>query len=76
VTLVLTVRGILAVVFMIAAGAKLLDPNGTRRMVIDFGLPSRLASVLALAIPGAELLVATLLFVPASALRVRPERSC
>ena len=47
--------------------AKLLDRDGTRRMVIDFGLPSRLASVLALAIPGAELLVATLLLVPASA---------
>ena len=66
-TLIVIARGILAVVFVIAAVAKLLDPDGTRRMVIDFGLPSRLASVLALAIPAAELLVATLLFVPASA---------
>jgi thiol-disulfide isomerase/thioredoxin len=67
VTLVLIARGFLAVVFVIAAAAKFLDPDGTRRMVIDFGLPSRLASVLALAIPSAELLVAALLFVPVSA---------
>ena len=66
-TLVVIARSILALVFVIAAVAKLLDPDGTRRMVIDFGLPSRLASVLALAIAGAELLVATLLFVPALA---------
>jgi hypothetical protein len=36
-------------------------------MLIEFGLPNRLAPALALAVPGTELLVAIALFVPASA---------
>ena len=58
-------RILLAAVFVVAAVAKLVDMEGTRRAVRDFGAPERLAGLLAPALVLAELAVAGLL-IPAS----------
>ena len=58
-------RILLAAVFVVAAVAKLVDLEGTRRAVRDFGAPERLAGLLAPALVLAELAVAGLL-IPAS----------
>ena len=54
-------RLVLAGVFLVAAVAKLLDRDGTRHAVQEFGAPAALAGPLALALPLAELAVAVLL---------------
>ena len=61
----LIARLVLAGVFILAGVAKLLDLEGSRKAVIEFGLPAVLASPLALLLPLAELGVAVAL-IPAS----------
>jgi len=60
-------RLLLAVVFVVAAVAKLFDQRGTRKAVVAFGAPARLATVAAVLVPIDELVVAVLLLVPATA---------
>ena len=61
----LIARLLLAAVFTLAGVAKLSDLKGSRKAIIDFGLPAPLASPLALLLPLAELAVAAAL-IPAS----------
>ena len=61
----LIARLVLAAVFTLAGVAKLSDLNGSRKAIIEFGLPAVLASPLALLLPLAELGVAAAL-IPAS----------
>ena len=61
----LVARLVLAAVFSGAGVAKLRDRDGTRTAVVGFGAPQRLAGVLAIGIPLAELATAGLLL-PAS----------
>jgi len=56
---------LLAIVFAVAGAAKLTDRAGSRKAVVDFGMPSALAAPLGLLLPLAELAVATALL-PAS----------
>jgi thiol-disulfide isomerase/thioredoxin len=65
VVLALVARLVLAGVFAVAGVAKLADRNGTRKAVVSFGAPERIAGALAIALPLAELAVAGLLL-PAS----------
>src|SRR5262245_4433792 len=65
VALALVARLALAGVFAVAGIAKLLDRDGTRKAVVGFGAPERIAGALAIALPLAELAVAGLLL-PAS----------
>jgi thiol-disulfide isomerase/thioredoxin len=65
VALALIARLVLAGVFAVAGIAKLADRQGTRKAAIGFGAPERIAGVLAIALPLAELAVAGLLL-PAS----------
>ena len=67
-TLVLAGRLFLAAVFAVAGAAKLADRAGTRRAVVEFGAPERLAGPLALLLPLAELAVAGLLLPATTAL--------
>jgi peroxiredoxin/uncharacterized membrane protein YphA (DoxX/SURF4 family) len=60
----LAARLLLAAVFVVAGIAKLADREGTRRAMVDFGVPSALAAPLGL-LPLAELAVAAALL-PAS----------
>lgn len=55
--MVLAARLILALVFAIAAVGKLADRPGTRRALVEFGIPDGLAQPGALALPFAELAV-------------------
>ena len=55
---------VLAVVFVVAAAAKLLDRAGTQRAVADFGAPAPLQAPLAFALPLVEFAIAGALFVP------------
>jgi uncharacterized membrane protein YphA (DoxX/SURF4 family) len=52
---------VLAVIFVVAAVAKFRDPAATRRSMSDFGLPN--AGLLAVAVPGTEMVTAALLVV-------------
>jgi thiol-disulfide isomerase/thioredoxin len=52
---------VLAIVFTIAGGAKLLDLAGSRRAVAAFGVPVRLAGPIGTVLPAAELTTAALL---------------
>src|SRR6185437_14968040 len=61
----ISTRVVLSVVFFAAGGAKLVDPMGERRALIDFGVPHRLAPALAIVLPLAELAVA-LALIPVS----------
>jgi thiol-disulfide isomerase/thioredoxin/uncharacterized membrane protein YphA (DoxX/SURF4 family) len=61
----LIARLVLAAVFTLAGVAKLSDLKGSRKAIIEFGLPAVLASPLALLLPLAELGVAAAL-IPAS----------
>jgi uncharacterized membrane protein YphA (DoxX/SURF4 family)/peroxiredoxin len=61
----LTLRLLLAVVFLLAGATKLIDPRGTRRALRDFGAPKAIAAPLVLLLPLAEIIVAIAL-VPAS----------
>ena len=54
-------RLLLAAVFAVAGLAKLGDRSGSRRAVVGFGVPERLAAPLAVALPLAELAVAVAL---------------
>src|SRR6478672_6687391 len=56
--LVLIARLILGIVFVVAGVAKLLDREGSRRAVGDFGVPARLAGPLGTLLPIAEIVVA------------------
>src|SRR3954447_8078913 len=58
---------LLAAVFALAGVAKLLDLNGSRRTMAEFGLPRRAASVAGLLLPLAELAIATGLVLHATA---------
>ena len=57
----LIARLLLAAVFAVAAVTKLADREGTKKAVIAFGTPERLAAPLAILLPLAELAVAGLL---------------
>jgi peroxiredoxin len=61
----LIARVLLALVFATAGVAKLADREGSRRAIVDFGVPSALAAPLGLVLPLAELAVAATLL-PAS----------
>ena len=61
--LILGIRVVLALVFAVAGGAKLLDVVGSRRSLEDFGVPMFLARPLALLLPLAELACAVALLV-------------
>lgn len=63
----LLARIALAVVFVVAAVAKLADRDGTRRAVVGFGVPERIAPPSAAVLPLAELTVAALLIPTATA---------
>jgi thiol-disulfide isomerase/thioredoxin len=65
--LALIARLVLAGVFVVAGGAKLVDPKGTRRAVVAFGAPERTAGALVITLPLAELAVAGLLLPASSA---------
>lgn len=64
---VLVVRVLLAAVFAVAGCAKLADRRGSRKAVVDFGVPESYAGVAALALPLAELAVAAALLPAATA---------
>jgi uncharacterized membrane protein YphA (DoxX/SURF4 family) len=57
----LIARLVLAAVFSLAGVAKLSDLKGSRRAIIDFGVPSAIAAPLGLLLPVAELGVAATL---------------
>jgi uncharacterized membrane protein YphA (DoxX/SURF4 family) len=61
----LIARLVLAGVFTLAGVAKLSDLQGSRKAIIDFGVPSAIAAPLGLVLPLAELSVAATLL-PAS----------
>ena len=61
----LLARLLLALVFAAAGAAKLADREGSRRAIVDFGVPAALAAPLGLLLPLAELAVAATLL-PAS----------
>lgn len=65
--IVLIARLLLAAVFVVAALTKLTDRDGTRRAVVGFGVPERLAPPLAAALPISELAIAALLIPTATA---------
>jgi peroxiredoxin/uncharacterized membrane protein YphA (DoxX/SURF4 family) len=66
-TALLVARLVLALVFVVAGLAKLIDRSGSRQAVADFGLPRALAAPLGLLLPLAELAVAAALLPAASA---------
>ena len=53
--------------FLIAGVAKLADPAGSRRAVVGFGVPERLASVAGVGLPATELVVGVALIPTVSA---------
>jgi peroxiredoxin len=57
----LIARLLLALVFATAGVAKLADREGSRRAIVDFGVPSAIAAPLGLVLPLAELAVAATL---------------
>lgn len=61
--LLLSLRCLLASVFLVAALGKLLDGAGARRALEEFGVPARLARPGGLALPIAELAVAVALVI-------------
>ena len=63
----LIARLFLALVFGVAGIAKVADRRGSRRSLIEFGVPERLAAPLSLALPFVEILVALALLPRASA---------
>ncbi len=66
-TALVLARLLLAVVFVVAGVAKLLDREGSRQAVIDFGVPASIATPLAVLLPIAELTVAALLLFTSTA---------
>jgi thiol-disulfide isomerase/thioredoxin/uncharacterized membrane protein YphA (DoxX/SURF4 family) len=65
--LVLSVRCALGIVFLVAATGKLLDLEGSRRALEEFGLPARAARLGGAVLPLAELAVAIALLIRPSA---------
>jgi peroxiredoxin/uncharacterized membrane protein YphA (DoxX/SURF4 family) len=63
----LIARLLLALVFATAGVAKLADRAGSRRAIVDFGVPASLAAPLGILLPLAELAVAAALIPPATA---------
>src|SRR5258705_5770710 len=64
-TLLIAAQCLLAAVFAVAGVAKLFDLNGSRRAVLDFGVPAPAARVIGTTLPVAEIATALgLLFVP------------
>jgi len=63
----LITRLLLAFVFALAGAAKLADRAGSRQAIVDFGLPSSLASPLSILLPLCELAVAAALIPAATA---------
>ncbi len=63
----LVARLVLALVFIVAGSAKLVDRKGSRQAMVDFGFPAALASPLGILLPLAELAVAVLLLPTATA---------
>jgi peroxiredoxin len=63
----LIARLVLAAVFSLAGVAKLSDLKGSRRAIIDFGVPSAIAAPLGLVLPVAELSVAATLLAASTA---------
>ena len=63
----LLARLLLAAVFMVAGATKLADREGSRRALVEFGVPSPLASPLAVLLPLAEVAVAAALIPAATA---------
>jgi len=64
-TLLVAAQCLLAAVFAVAGIAKLFDLNGSRRAVLDFGVPAPAARIIGTALPVAEIATAiALLFVP------------
>ena len=61
----LLARLLLASVFVVAGAAKLVDREGSRRAIADFGVPAPLTTPLGVLLPLAELVVAAAL-IPAS----------
>lgn len=57
----LSARLVLALVFAVAGVAKLTDRDGSRRAIVDFGVPAAIASPLGVLLPPAELAVAAAL---------------
>ena len=66
-TVLLIARLLLALVFATAGVAKLADRAGSRRAIVDFGVPAYLAAPLGILLPLAELAVAAALIPPATA---------
>jgi len=64
---ILASRILVAGVLLIAGVAKLADLGGSRRAVVDFGVPERLARVVGVGLPVCELAAAVALLVSASA---------
>lgn len=62
----LALRGTLAAVFAVAGLAKLADPVGSRRALVDFGLPHGISPAGAIVVPLSELIVAAALLVEAT----------
>ena len=61
----MSIRCLLAAVFIVAAIGKLLDLHGSRRALVEFGVPPRAARVGGVVLPLAELAVAiAVLFAP------------
>ncbi len=60
-------RVLLACVFVVAGAAKLADLPGSRRAVVDFGVPVRVAGVVGVGLPVGELVVAVALLLSGSA---------
>ena len=65
--LLLSVRCLLAAVFLVAAVGKLLDIEGSRRALAEFGVPPRVSRLGGVALPVAELAVAIALLIAPSA---------
>ena len=61
-------RFALSLVFLVAGVAKLFDPAGGRKALLDFGVPVQATPVLAIALPLAELAIAVALIPTSTAL--------
>jgi uncharacterized membrane protein YphA (DoxX/SURF4 family) len=65
--MILPARILLAAVFAVAAAGKLIDPEGTRATLAEFGVPESLHRTLAIALPLTELAIAVALLPSATA---------
>jgi uncharacterized membrane protein YphA (DoxX/SURF4 family)/peroxiredoxin len=66
-SLLLGIRVALAAVFAVAGAAKLLDTEGSRRSLAEFGVPTRALPTVAILLPLLELATAIALIPPATA---------